>query len=143
MGTPYTDVVAYIQRLNQKFDIRQGYVDQSAIGESLVEEINEFAPQIEGLVFTAKVKQDLMILLQTRMEQKRLVLPFDRNLLSQINEQQYRFGKVKPTESPEEKGIMTFYHPPGTHDDQLWALALAVYAAKENEPEPYLAVVPR
>jgi hypothetical protein len=54
----------------------------------------------------------------------------DRVLLLQIDEQQYRFGKIKPTEKPEEKGVMTFYHPPGTHDDQLWALALALYAAK-------------
>jgi phage FluMu gp28-like protein len=143
LGTPYADVVAFIGRLDQKFDIAKGYVDQSAIGESLVEEIKEFAPQIDGLTFTAKAKQDLLILLQTRMEQKRIILPLDRSLLSQINEQQYRFGKAKPTEKPEEKGIMTFYHPPGTHDDQLWALALAVYAAKEKEPEPYLYVISR
>lgn len=143
LGTPYTEVVAFIHRLDEKFDVLKGYVDQSAIGESLVEEIAEFASQIEGLVFTAKAKQDLMILLQARMEQKRLILPLERTLLSQINEQQYRFGKVKPTEKPEEKGIMTFYHPPGTHDDQLWALALAVYAAKELAPEPSLIVVPR
>ena len=141
LGTPYTEVVAFIQRLSQKFDVAKGFVDQSAVGESLVEGIKEFASQIDGLTFTAKVKQDLMILLQTRMEQKKLILPLDRSLLSQINEQQYRFGKVKPTESPEEKGVMTFYHPQGTHDDQLWALALAVYAAKEKEPEPYLYVV--
>jgi hypothetical protein len=38
---------------------------------------------------------------------------------------------------------MTFYHPPGTHDDQLWASALAVYAAKEKEPEPGLLVIPK
>jgi hypothetical protein len=141
LGTPYTEVVAFIQRLNQKFDVVKGFVDQSAVGESLVEEIKEFASQIDGITFTAKIKQDLMILLNARMEQKRLVLPLDRVLLSQINEQQYRFGKVKPTEKPEEKGVMTFYHPPGTHDDQLWSLALAVYAAKEKEPEPFLHVI--
>jgi len=143
LGTPYTEVVAFIQRLSQKFDVAKGFVDQGAVGESLVEEIKEFASQIDGLPFTAKVKQDMMILLQSRMEQKKLILPLDRSLLSQINEQQYRFGKVKPTERPEEKGVMTFYHPSGTHDDQLWALALAVYAAKEKEPEPYLYVIPR
>ncbi len=143
LGTPYSDVVGFTQRLNQKFDVVKGFVDQSAIGESLLEEIRGFAPQIDGLAFTAKVKQDLMILLQTRMEQKRIILPLDRTLLSQINEQQYRFGKAKPTEKPEEKGVMTFYHPPGTHDDQLWALALAVYVAKEKQPEPRLFVVTR
>jgi len=141
LGTPYTDIVAFIQRLNQKLDIIKGYVDQGAVGESLVEEIKQFAAQINGLNFTPKIKQDLMILLQTRMEQKRLILPLDRALLSQINEQQYRFGKTKPTERPQEKGTMTFYHPPGTHDDQLWALALAMYAAKEKETEPQLRIL--
>jgi phage FluMu gp28-like protein len=38
LGTPYTDIVAYIHNLNQKFDIIRGYCDQSAIGESLTEE---------------------------------------------------------------------------------------------------------
>jgi phage FluMu gp28-like protein len=141
LGTPYTDVTGYMQRLNQKLDIAKGYVDQGAAGESLIEEIKHFAPQTDGLAFTPRIKQDLMILLQTRMEQKRLILPIDRALLSQINEQQYRFGKVKPTERPEEKGTMTFYHPQGTHDDQLWALALAVYATKEKETEPHLAII--
>jgi len=140
LGTPYTDIVAHIQRLNDKFDIIKGYVDQGAVGESLVEEIRQFSPQIDGLAFTAKTKQDLMTHLQTRMEQRRLILPLDRVLLAQINEQRYRFGKAKPTQKPEEKGTMTFYHPPGTHDDQLWALALATYATKEKETEPHLMI---
>jgi len=49
-------------------------------------------------------------------EQKRIMLSLDR-VLSQIKKQQYRFGKVKPIEIPEEKGVMTFYHPSGTHGD--------------------------
>jgi phage FluMu gp28-like protein len=141
LGTAYTEVVGFVRWLNGKFDVAKGFVDQSAVGESLVEGIKEFASQIDGLTFTARIKQDMMILLQTRMEQRKLALPMERSLLSQINEQQYRFGKAKPSESPEEKGIMTFYHPPGTHDDQLWALALAVYASKEEEQEPYFFVV--
>jgi phage FluMu gp28-like protein len=141
LGTPYVEIVGFIHRLDQKFDIQKGFVDQGAVGESLVEEIKDFAPQIEGVPFTAKIKQDLMILMQTRMEQKRLTLPLDRVLLAQLNEQEYRFGKTKPTESPEEKGVMTFYHPSGAHDDQLWALALAVYAAKEKGPEPFVGTV--
>jgi len=143
LGTPYTDIVAYLQRLNQKLDINKGYVDQGAVGESLVEEIKQFAPQIDGLAFTPKIKQDLLTLLQTRMEQRRIILPLDRALLAQINEQKYRFGKTKPTEKPEEKGTMTFYHPPGTHDDQLWALALATYATKEKETEQDLLIIRR
>jgi len=142
LGTAYADVVGFVRWLNGKFDIAKGFVDQSAVGESLVEEVREFASQIDGLNFTARIKQDMMILLQTRMEQRKLTLPMERSLLSQINEQEYRFGKAKPSESPEESGIMTFYHPQGMHDDQLWALALAVYASKGEEPEPYFSVIP-
>ena len=134
LGTPYMDVVAFIQLLNEKFDIRKGFVDKSMVGESLTEEIKQSASQIEGLPFTASVKQDMMVLLHARIEQKRILLPQERTLLSQINEQRYKFSKVRPTETPEEKGVMTFDHPQGTHDDQLWALALAVYAAKEAGP---------
>lgn len=96
---------------------------RARLGKALWRRLRSLLLKLRGLSFTAKVKKDLMILLQTRMEQKSITLPMDRILLSQINAQQYRFGKVKPTESPEEKGIMTFYHPSGTHDDQLWALA--------------------
>lgn len=39
LGTPYIDVVSFIQRLSQKFNIKKGLVDQSAVGENLVEEI--------------------------------------------------------------------------------------------------------
>jgi len=108
--------------------------------ESLIEEVRQFAPQIEGIVFTAKTKQDLLTLLQTRMEQRRTTLPLDRALLTQINEQQYRFSRspVKPTEKPTEAGTITFYHPQGTHDDELWALALATCATKQKENEPHV-----
>jgi len=77
------------------------------------------------------------------MEQKRLILPLDRPLLAQINEQRYRFSKspTKPTEKPTESGRITFYYPQGTHDDQLWALALATYAARQKETEPRLKII--
>jgi len=145
LGTPYIDIVAYIQELNRIFDIAKGSCDQSAIGETLIEEIQQFAPQIEGLVFTAKTKQDLLTLLQTRMEQRRITLSLDRALLTQINEQQYRFSRspVKPTEKRTEAGTLTFYHPQGTHDDQLWALALAVFATKGREGEHQLFITKR
>jgi len=68
------------------------------------------------------------------------LLPLDRCLLSQINEQQYRFSRspVKPSEKPTEAGTLTFHHPKGSHDDQLWALALATYATKQKENEHQL-----
>ncbi len=40
-------------------------------------------------------------------------------------------------------GTIGFSHPPGTHDDVFWSIALAVFASVEMEPEPFLVVVPR
>jgi hypothetical protein len=65
------------------------------------------------------------------MEQNRLAIPYDKQLCQQINDQQYAYTK---------NGKLTFSHPPNTHDDQLWALALAVYAAKA-EQTPKLWVI--
>jgi len=41
--------------------------------------------------------------------------------MEQINEQQYSYSK---------SGHLQFSHPENSHDDMLWALALAVYATR-------------
>jgi hypothetical protein len=65
------------------------------------------------------------------MEQNKLKLPYNRQLIEQINQQQYEYNKT---------GHLTFSHPQGTHDDQLWALSLATYAAT-NQTEPTLRII--
>jgi len=67
------------------------------------------------------------------MEQGKLAIPYHRQLCQQINEQQYHYTKT---------GHIQFNHPPNSHDDMLWALALAVKAAK-TEPKPKLWIVPK
>jgi len=60
------------------------------------------------------------------MEQGQFRMPYDRRLCQQMNEQQYEYTK---------NGKLKFWHPPNSHDDQLMALALSVWAAKQTEPE--------
>lgn len=57
----------------------------------------------------------------------------DRQLITQINEQQYEY--LKPN-TAQERIHLKFKHPRGKHDDQLYALTLACYASKETEPAP-------
>jgi len=67
------------------------------------------------------------------MEQKRLsILADDTQLITQISEQRYEYLKPK---TAQERIHLKFYHPPKRHDDQLFALALACYASKEEEPK--------
>jgi len=63
--------------------------------------------------------------LKVKMEQGLFKMPYDRRLCEQINEQRFEYTK---------NGQLKFWHPTGSHDDQLWALALACFAAKETEP---------
>ncbi|HYY91895.1 MAG TPA: hypothetical protein VE955_07895 [Candidatus Dormibacteraeota bacterium] len=65
------------------------------------------------------------------MEERRLHVPRDAALLSEMGDQ---IAELTST------GKTKFYHRSGTHDDRLWALALAVYAAR-YDIEPYHPVV--
>ena len=87
---------------------------------------------MEGVTLTAPVKEDVMGKLKLAMEHGELTLPRDNSkLLVQMTNQ-----KCQPMPT----GTLKFTHPAGSHDDQLWSLALAVYASpQQNKPnfKPY------
>jgi phage FluMu gp28-like protein len=123
LETPYTHVIGHLVRANQKFKFRKVLVDQTGVGEPVLEEIrNQGLSNIEGLKFTVQTKEELLSNLKIAMEQNRLAIPYHRQLCTQINEQQYAYSK---------SGHLQFSHPTNSHDDMLWALALSVYAARE------------
>ena len=142
LGTPYNNVVAYAARANQIFNFDGMYVDQTGVGDAIVDELKDNQiTEVEGVFFTDVAKESLLNHLKLLMENKKLhIQGEDRQLIAQINEQQYEYL----TRNTGEERIHTkFRHPKGRHDDQLFALALACYASKEAEPEPFLVVVPR
>ncbi len=61
------------------------------------------------------------------MEDGLVHIPYDREFMNELNIE--RFGL-------EETGKLKFSHPPGTHNDRLWAFALAIYYAR-LEPAEY------
>jgi len=123
-------VIGTVRRLKEAYWFRAGYLDQTGVGEGPYEEIKEFMPAMKGITLTAPVKEGILGRLKLNTEQHRLTLPRDNStLLVQITAQQ-----CEPTKS----GTLKFRHPTGTHDDCLWSLALAVYAAHEP-PFPRLS----
>ena len=123
LETPYSQVMGHLVRANQKFAFRKMLVDQTGVGEPVLEEIrNQGIRNVEGLKFTVQAKEELLSSLKIAMEQNRLAVPYHRQLCEQINEQQYSYSK---------SGHLQFSHPENSHDDMLWALALTVYAARE------------
>jgi len=123
LETPYSNVIGHLVRAHQKFKFRKVLVDQTGVGEPVLEEIrNQGLSNVEGLKFTVQTKEELLSNLKIAMEQNRLAIPYNRQLCTQINEQQYAYSK---------SGHLQFSHPTNSHDDILWALALSTYAARE------------
>jgi phage FluMu gp28-like protein len=131
LETSYTEVIATATRANTRFHLQKLLADQSGIGEPILEELQTEGITAEGAKLTQDTKTEILTHLKLTMEQQRLAIPYYKRLCQQINDQQYAYTK---------NGKLTFQHPPNTHDDQLWALALAVYAAK-TQPQPQLWIV--
>ncbi len=118
--TPYTNVIGHLVRAHERFQFRSAHVDQTGVGEPVLEELKNQNVPAEGLVFTAKTKEELLSCLKIVMEQRRISVPYHLRLCQQINEQKCAYTK---------SGHLQFSHPEGSHDDMLWSLALAAWAA--------------
>ncbi|MCJ7559328.1 hypothetical protein MUO79_01755 [Candidatus Bathyarchaeota archaeon] len=140
LGTPYPDVIGHVARADQIFGFVSIWVDKTGVGDVIVDEMEEVGlSNVNGLVFTDRWKEEILTYVKLLMEQKKLgILSDDAELMAQINEQQYEYLQPK---TAREHIHLKFWHPPRRHDDQLFALALACYASREEEP--FLIIVPR
>jgi len=140
LETPYPDVIGHTAKANQTFNFKNILVDKTGVGDVIVDEMEEIGIRnVKGLFLTDRWKEEILTHLKLLMEQKKLaLLPDDTELITQINEQQYEYQQPKKAR---EHIHLKFWHPPRRHDDQLFALALACYATKEEEPK--LIIVPR
>lgn len=131
LETPYTQVIAHTTRANTQFKLQKLLADQTGIGEPILENLQTEGTPAQGATLTQDTKAEILTHLKLTMQQNRLALPYDKRLCQQINDQQYAYTR---------NGKLSFNHPPNTHDDQLWALSLAVYAAK-TQPQPQLWII--
>jgi phage FluMu gp28-like protein len=123
----YTEQIARIGQLSKSFSINNSAVDQTGVGEAVLENLKNVLPSVEGVTFTQQIKVKLIDSLRMLLEQKKLVLPNDSKLIMQMNGLRYTFSSV---------GNIIFHVPETNqpHDDYIWALALAVYAAQKPRP---------
>lgn len=159
LGTAYASVIGYIKVLCEKLQgVSRILVDQTGVGEYIVEDmISGGISGVEGVVLTVPKKQEVLGNLKSAMEtghcvkcgrsypsvletkqcvecrdpegkpvpvRPLLAVPYDPDLIAELNVERFELTK---------SGQVQFSHPDGTHDDRLWALALAVYAARTAE----------
>ena len=135
LETEYASVLGHLQQLNQKLDrVRSIQIDKTGVGDYFVEDaIRSGLKNAQGTVLTLPMKQQILVLVKKRMEEGKLQIPYDWELINEINLERYELTKTGQTQ---------FSHPAGTHDDRLWAFALAVHASRPEAPEyhPFAAV---
>ncbi|MBS7627069.1 terminase family protein [Candidatus Bathyarchaeota archaeon] len=155
LETPYTSVIGYVKAICDRYmKVQAVYPDQTGVGEYIVEEmVNSGILHVTGINLTAPVKEDILGFLKhglmevcicprcrRRYDIKArtcrdcgepvsplLHYPYDPDLIAELNIERYEYTK---------DGRLRFTHPDGTHDDMLWALALACYATKERPSRP-------
>ncbi|MCW4010626.1 MAG: terminase family protein [Candidatus Bathyarchaeota archaeon] len=133
LETPYASVIGYIKTLTDRWQtIHKILVDSSGVGDYITEDMqNAGLTNTEGVKFTVESKQEMAQHLKQAMTEKRLNIPYDPQLIAELNIEQYELTK---------DGKTKFNHPQGTHDDRFWALAMAAYATR-TEPTPQLWVI--
>jgi phage FluMu gp28-like protein len=139
LKTKLSRVMSHIKWLATKITIKYACIDQTGIGEAAVEELGEQYEYMEGVqMYSAQTKHKIVQYGYLMVEREQLAIPDFRkesgvgggNLITQMAEQSFSYSKVKVKIETEERGILTYSHPEGKHDDKLFALLLALYATR-------------
>jgi len=127
LGTDYGGpVMGAIRILCEKLNmVYKICIDQGG-AEYFVEDLTKVVKvDVEGVMLSLPRKQEVLGYMRTVMQGGKLYYPYDVDLLTEITVERYELMK---------SGQIQFSHPDGTHDDRLWALALAVYATRGVKP---------
>ena len=113
--------------------LRRCCIDATGMGMPLAEELQkQFGAKVEGVNFTAQVKEELAYTVLKYFEEKNIIIPADASLrddLHSIRRVHTSLGNVRFDAARTGNG----------HGDRFWSLALALHAA-QNAPMP-IAVV--
>ena len=125
LKTPYASVIGYVRALCEHYtQVEAVYVDQTGIGEYIVEDMRKSGiPAVKGIILTMQEKEKIMTFLKQKMLNRQISIYHDNELIAELNTEKFEVTK---------EGRIKFSHPVGTHDDMLWAFALAVYATKDT-----------
>lgn len=123
-----------LRTLLQTLPVESMLIDQNGIGMHLAENLGRDTVA-QGVTFTNASKALWVTELKIQMERSKVPLPVDRDLAYQIHSIKRRVTSAKnvvyDTEANEKH-----------HADKLWALALAVWAAREFGDRPTWGTVP-
>jgi len=98
-------------------------IDSTGVGEPVYDDLYSRGMNIEPFRFNVRSRMDLLKNLQILLEQDRIKIPDDEQLIMELKSAQY-------TLTP--SGNVSVQVPDGLHDDMIMSLALAVWGTPQN-----------
>lgn len=98
-------------------------VDETGVGSPIVEQLQEKSPRVEGVLFTAPRKQELMVGLASAIQKREITFP-PGVIVDELETFEYEYTRT---------GVR-YTAPEGFHDDTVIALALAVEQRRRLAP---------
>lgn len=130
-GASFAAQEAELDRLIRSYIATRICVDQTGMGEKFVEDAQRRYGSylVEGVLFTAPVKQDLAFAFKRRVEDRLMRIPVDRAIRDDfhaIKKVTTAAGNIRFDAERTERG----------HSDRFWSAALGVHAASPGTPDP-------
>ncbi len=109
--------------------LRRCCIDATGMGMPLAEELQkQFGAKIEGINFTAQIKEELAYTVLKHFEEKKLAIPADVQLRDDLH-------SIRRTQTSSGNTRFDAVRTGSGHGDRFWSLALALHAA-QNAPMP-------
>ena len=125
LGTNYASVVQEILAHSKKHSGSRFYLDSTGVGEAPCETLRLNNVFMEPIKFSNTSKMDILGNLKLLIEQGRLRIPNERELIDQLELFEYEYTTG---------GSLQLHAPAGSHDDEVMALGLACWGFAQSFP---------
>lgn len=118
---------ALLDECFSRYRVARCCIDQTGLGEKPVEDARRrYGSRVEGVLFTASMKQHLATIAKDAFEDRRIRIP------QGVQEIRQDLHKIKKMTSPTGAPRFVAERDSSGHADRAWALFLAIYAAQSQ-----------
>lgn len=117
----------FIQEMSRKYNNAVVFIDGTAVGDPIVEDLQTSYVPTEAIKFTNDQKDKLITQLAVAIEQRQITIPPDLQVvIDELKDYEYELT---------DNGRIKYSAPEGKHDDCVISLALAVWGIRTNLKE--------
>lgn len=116
--TDWPFVKSRIEATAHKFNHAKVWVDQTGLGDPIVDDLRKSGLNVEGYKFSEVSRRQLLDNLQLLLSQDRIRLPNDQTLIAELQSMAFTLTDT---------GSLKLNVPEGLHDDMIFSIALACW----------------